>query len=191
MVRHHALSFNKGGETMSSLFAKAEAEAPGAVRDPAAPPDGRHDFDFFAGTWRVSHRRLRRRLAADTRWEEFDGACESRPIIGGLGNVDDNLLHLPASTYRAATLRLFDPATGDWSIWWVDGRTMQLEPPVRGRFENGTGTFFGDDTIDGRPIRVRFVWSDITVSSARWAQAFSADGGASWETNWTMDFLRA
>lgn len=156
-----------------------------------AAADGRHDFDFFFGRWRVAHRRLRNRLAGDTLWEEFAGSGETRPLIGGLGNVDDNVLELPAGTYRAATLRLFSPATRLWSIWWVDARNPVLEPPVHGCFENGVGTFFGDDVLAGRPIRVRFVWSEITPRSARWDQAFSADGGASFEHNWTMRFERA
>ena len=152
--------------------------------------DGRGDFDFFAGRWRVAHRRLRRRLVGDTQWDEFAGECENRPIIGGLGNVDDNILDLPSGRYRAATLRLFDPEAKRWSIWWIDSRAMRIEPPVHGGFANGIGTFEGDDMLDGRPIRVRFVWSNITVETARWEQFFSADGGAGFEHNWTMDFTR-
>ena len=165
------------------LFVTTEAGAP--------PDDGRSHFDFLAGCWTVAHRRRRERLAGSDHWEEFAGLCESRPIIGGLGNIDDNLLELPAGTYRAATLRLFAPATRLWSISWIDSRAMRLEPPVHGRFENGSGSFLGDDLLGGRPIKVRFVWSDITADSARWEQAFSADGGATWEINWIMDFRRS
>ena len=167
---------------MSSLFEKTAGVA---VRD------GREDFDFFVGRWTVAHRRLRRRLAGDTQWEEFGGVSEMRQIVGGLGNVDDNIIELPAGTYRAATVRAFDPATGMWSIWWIDGRNPRLEPPVQGRFENGVGTFLGDDAFEGRPIRVRFIWSEITPRSARWEQAFSPDGGTTWETNWIMRFTRS
>lgn len=166
---------------MSSLFEKTAGPA---------VQDGRDGFDFLVGRWRVAHRRLRRRLAGDTQWEEFGGVSEMRQIIGGLGNVDDNVIELPAGTYRAATVRAFDPATGLWSIWWIDGRNPRLEPPVHGRFENGVGTFLGDDVFEGRPIRVRFIWSEITARSARWEQAFSPDGGTSWETNWIMTFTR-
>jgi hypothetical protein len=166
---------------MSSLF---------ATDDGLSAQDGRRDFDFFFGRWSVAHRRLRNRLANDSHWEEFAGLCETRPIIGGLGNVDDNLVELPAGTYRAATLRLFDPARRFWSIWWVDSRMMRLDPPVHGRFENGVGTFFGDDLLNDHPIKVRFVWSEITAQSAQWEQAFSPDGGATWETNWRMIFRR-
>jgi hypothetical protein len=153
--------------------------------------DGRADFDFFIGRWLVRHRRLQRRLAQDTKWDEFGGTCETRAILGGLGNVDDNVIELPGGTYRAATIRQFDPAARRWSIWWIDGRRPGIEPPVHGSFKDGIGTFLGDDVFDGRAILVRFIWSGITGSSARWEQAFSPDGGESWETNWIMNFVRA
>jgi hypothetical protein len=156
------------------------------------PADGRADFDFFFGRWDVSHRRLRKRLEADTNWESFEGTCDVQPILGGLGNLDDNLIALPDGSYRAATVRTFDPATGQWSIWWIDGRNpLTIDMPMRGRFEDGLGTFFCEDAFNGQPIRVRFIWSRIKEKSARWEQAFSPDGGNTWETNWIMDFARA
>lgn len=151
-----------------------------------------HDFDFLVGRWRVQHRRLRTRLRHDTAWEQFPGTLVAMPLLGGQANVDDNVLELPAGRYRAATLRAFDPASGNWSIWWLDGRSPRhLDPPVVGRFERGVGTFYADDSHEGRPIRVRFVWSGITATRAHWEQAYSDDGGRSWETNWLMDFERS
>jgi hypothetical protein len=151
-----------------------------------------HDFDFLAGSWKVRHRRLKERLTGCTEWEECGGTSTLRPIMGGCGNVDDNVIELPSGTYRAASVRAYDAASGQWAIWWIDGRTPHnpLDPGMRGRFEDGVGTFFADETFEGRPIRVRFLWTDITPASARWQQAFSEDGGASWETNWVMDFER-
>jgi hypothetical protein len=170
----------------------ASAPATGQAPNPSTvPPDGRADFDFFIGRWRVRHHRLQRRLEGDTRWDDFDGTSEMRPILGGLGNMDDYVIELPAGTYRAATIRLFDPAKLLRSIWWIDARHPGLEPPVHGKFKDGVGTFLGDDVFNGRPIRVRFIWSEITAASARWEQAFSDDGGATWETNWIMRFERA
>jgi hypothetical protein len=152
---------------------------------------GADDFDFLIGRWTVRHRRLKRRLAACSEWETFVSTSEMRTLMDGQVNVDDNVLELPAGRYRAASLRAFDPATKLWAIWWVDGRNPhQLDPPVRGRFERGIGTFLADDHFEGRPIRVRFLWSDITPTSARWQQAFSEDGGVTWETNWVMDLER-
>ena len=147
------------------------------------------DFDFFIGDWRVAHRRLNQRLANCSAWEEFGGVCSTRKILGGQGNMDDNLIHLPAGDYRAITLRAFDPSAQQWAIWWLDARDPHaLDTPMRGGFENGRGVFFADETFNDQPIRVRFLWS--SGDSPRWAQAFSPDGGASWETNWIMDFTR-
>jgi hypothetical protein len=152
---------------------------------------GAADFDFLHGQWQVRHRRLRQRLAGCQDWDQFEGRCQAWPLLGGAGNVDDNVLELPGGTYRAATLRTFDAQTGQWSIWWIDGRNpQQLDVPVRGRFVDGVGEFFAEDELAGRPIRVRFRWTRLDAETARWEQAFSPDGGASWETNWEMDFLR-
>lgn len=149
------------------------------------------DFDFALGEWRVHHRRLRQRLADCADWVAFEGEMSTRAVLGGWGNVEDNLLHLPEGPYRALALRSFDPRSGQWSIWWLDGRQPgQLDVPVVGAFDNGTGTFLADDTLDGRPIRVRFRWFTADPDAPRWEQAFSPDGGAHWETNWTMDFRR-
>jgi hypothetical protein len=142
----------------------------GQLKDATPSEDGRHDFDFLLGRWAVRHRRLRERLVRCADWEQFAGTAEVRAIMGGLGNVDDNVLELPAGTYRAATLRVFNPRTRLWSIWWIDARRSVLEPPVHGCFKDRVGTFFGDDALDGRPIRVRFIWSAITARSARWEQ---------------------
>lgn len=152
--------------------------------------DGRADFDFFIGRWTVAHRRLARRLAGCDDWIAFDGTCETRHILQGQGNMDDNLVNLPGDPYAAVSTRLFEPKTGLWSIYWIDGRSLTIDPPVRGRFEAGVGTFLGEDVLEGRPISVRFLWSDITPVTARWSQAFSADAGEIWETNWVMDFTR-
>ena len=149
------------------------------------------DFDFFIGDWRVHHRRLKARLAGCREWIEFEGSTTVRKILGGFGNVDDNLLDLPEGPYRATTLRSFDPATGLWSIWWLDGRRPhRLDTPVVGRFEDETGLFYADDGFDGMPIKVRFTWTLLDADTARWEQAFSADGGNSWDTNGTMAFVR-
>ncbi|RWB50225.1 MAG: DUF1579 domain-containing protein, partial [Mesorhizobium sp.] len=104
---------------MPTLSTASRSEAASAEN---APADGRADFDFFFGRWNVSHRRLQKRLQDDTNWDVFGGTCEVRAILGGLGNVDDNVIELPVEAYRAATLRTFDPATRQWSIWWIDGR---------------------------------------------------------------------
>jgi hypothetical protein len=155
-----------------------------------------HDFDFLFGRWHVAHRRLRKRLAACTDWDLFPGSSEAHPLMAGNGNIDDNVIELPADLggpYRAATLRAFDPRTGCWSIWWLDGRWPgRIDTPMVGRFDaEGNGLFLADELFEGRPIRVRFLWLNTRSGSPRWEQAFSTDQGASWETNWEMDFTRA
>jgi hypothetical protein len=152
---------------------------------------GAHDFDFLAGEWRVHHRRLKERLANNREWIEFNGTCASRKILGGLGNMDENLLDMPDRSYSAVTVRTYDPAKDQWSIWWIDSRNPgPLDPPVVGRFENGVGTFYAEDNFKGKPIRVRFLWTKLSTTP-HWEQAFSNDGGKTWETNWTMDFTKA
>jgi hypothetical protein len=154
--------------------------------------DPSRDFDFLAGSWRVHHRQLERRLGDSTEWVEFDGTCMTQPILGGMGNVDDNVVNVPSGPYRAATLRAFDSRTRTWTIWWLDSRyPNRLDPPLVGAFKSDLGTFFADDTFNGKPIKVRFIWTMNGPDACHWEQAFSPDSGNTWETNWTMDFARA
>jgi hypothetical protein len=156
-----------------------------------APNDAPTDFDFEFGDWDVRHRRLKERLAGCEEWVEFAGESSTRPVLGGFGNVEDNLLHLPDGPYRAIAVRSFDRRSATWSIWWLDGRFPdRIDVPVVGRFVDGLGTFLAEDTLDGRPIRIRFLWRTADPQRPRWEQAFSADGGATWETNWIMEFSR-
>lgn len=155
--------------------------------DPSAPTD----FDFYIGSWRVRHRRLKDRLVGSTTWEEFDGRCIVTKLLGGFANLDDTMLEMPSGTYRALALRAFDPKTSTWSIWWLDSRDPRsLGVPVVGRFEDGEGTFLANETLSAQPIVVRFRWTRVHSPSPHWEQAFSADGGRTWEVNWTMDFQR-
>jgi hypothetical protein len=133
---------------------------------------------------------LKERLAGSHEWVEFDGTQSFRLLMDGYANEDENVLNLPGGDYKGVTLRAYDSKTGQWAIW--DGRTPfgDLDPPVKGCFVNGVGTFYSDDTLRGKPVRVRFVWSNITANSAHWEQAFSPDGGQSWEVNWITDFKR-
>ncbi|NMM76495.1 DUF1579 domain-containing protein [Acidovorax sp. SRB_14] len=150
------------------------------------------DFDFAVGDWRVKHRRLKDRLVGSDHWTEFDGSMSTQKILGGYGNVEDNLLRLPEGEYRAVAVRSFDPQTHQWSIWWLDGRFPgKMDIPVVGQFNEQIGTFYAEDVLNGTPIRVRFIWWTRDPQNPRWEQAFSEDGGATWETNWTMEFSRA
>jgi hypothetical protein len=157
---------------------------------PAAGAVPLRDFSFEEGHWTVRHRTLRKRLAGSKDWQEFRGTTQAGPLMGGLANYEDNVLDAPTGRYRAAALRRFDPKTGLWSIWWWDERSAAIDPPVVGKFENGVGLFFGDSEWDGKPIRVRFIWDMPRPGEPHWQQAFSLDNGATWETNWYMEFRR-
>jgi hypothetical protein len=163
----------------------------------AAPPpqeslrDGRHDFDFLFGSWTIQNRRLVRRLHGSNEWQVFEARQTAWPVLGGLGNMDRFLATFPdGRAIEGMSLRFYDPESRHWSIYWVDDRSGQLQPPVVGRFTGSRGEFFGNDTFEGRPIRVRFRWQVVSPTEARWEQAFSPDGGQNWETNWTMQMSR-
>ena len=179
---------------LSCLMMLRAGEAAQDKPSESGPRDlsGAHDFDFLIGEWRVYSRRLKERLAGSQDWEEFDGTIRAAKTLDGLGNVDDTIFNTPGGAYRGMAPRAYDPKTGLWAIWWIDGRNPHgaVDPPVRGRFENGVGTFYADDTLRGKPIKVRFTWSHITPTTARWEQAFSSDGGKNWETNWTQRLER-
>ncbi len=156
--------------------------------------DGRHDFDFIAGSWSVRSRRVSNALDPDCdQWVEFDGTCDARLILDGLGNTDSFFVpELPdGGSLQGFTVRLFEPETGLWRIWWASTtRPGILDEPVVGRFVDGVGTFECPDVVNGVSLLVRYRWSDITPDSARWQQYFSFDDGVSWHLNWTMDNTR-
>lgn len=172
-------------------FAPAQtAERTSPPAQEAANLSGLRDFDFEIGEWRVHHR-VKRPVGAQ-QWTEFDGTCSNRPLMNGYANVENHRFERAQGVSYGVALRAYDPKTAQWAIWWVDGRDPHgaLDPPVKGRFDKGVGTFYVDSTLDGKPIRTRFLWSQITPTSARWEQAYSSDAGKTWETNWIMEFSR-
>jgi len=151
--------------------------------------DGASDFDFQQGEWQVRHRVKR---SGQDAWIEFGGTCRNRALIDGSANLEEHTFIRPAGITYGIALRAYDSKAGRWAIWWVDSRDPHgtLDPPVKGHFENGVGTFYSDYIADGKPMRVRFVWSHISANAARWEQANSADEVKTWGTNWTMEFER-
>jgi hypothetical protein len=151
--------------------------------------DGRHDFDFLHGRWHVTNRKLADVSdPACAEWTEFESAAECRPILGGLGNVDT----FATAGFDGASLRLFDPITRTWRIWWMSSRQPGvLDPPVEGRFTGNEGLFEGADEFHGKPILVRYEWTLLGDGKAQWAQRFSWDDGSTWdELNWVMTHTR-
>jgi hypothetical protein len=156
--------------------------------------DGRHDFDFFFGSWQQANRkRVNPLVQGDTEWIEFESRSEARPILGGLGNVDTfDAPQFPGRPgFKGFSLRLFEPDSDLWRIWWASTVSNgQIDLPVVGRFDDSIGRFECDDVLEGVPVRVRYTWKDITSDSATWEQAFSFDGGATWDTNWIVRHSR-
>jgi hypothetical protein len=152
--------------------------------------DGRDDFDFFIGRWKGHNRRLRERLKNCDEWDEFEGISVCRKILGGIGNMDEVVFHRENGYMEGFTLRLFDPKSQEWLIYWAASSGGKLELPMIGNFENGRGEFYAHEVFENRHVYSRFIWSEITETSCRWEQAFSIDGGKTWETNWIADFTR-
>jgi hypothetical protein len=151
------------------------------------------DFDFLQGRWTVHNRRLERPLDPDsTEWREFTMEVENRPLPGGLGNLDTYCTaEFPGQPeFAALALRLFDRDSELWRIWWVSSSSAgQLDTPVLGRFAGRHGRFECDDVLAGWPVKVRYEWWR-EASTPRWQQAFSFDGGRTWNENWLMEWHR-
>lgn len=163
----------------------------GGEKPMEGPRDGQADFDFIIGSWNVHNRRLRQPLTGSDSWYEFEATSVARKVWGGLANMDEFDGKAPSGRIRGMTLRLYDPKARQWSLYWSNAANGTLDTPMVGEFKDGRGEFYDQETFQGRSIYVRFIWSGITPSSCRWEQAFSADGGRTWETNWIMEFTRA
>jgi hypothetical protein len=149
-----------------------------------------NSFDWFVGTWTSKQRRLRQALVGSDDWYEFPGTHRSWSVLDGIGNFDE--ASFPTEGFGGVTLRLYDRDRDEWSLYWASSRTGMALPPVVGWFgEDGRGVFTSEEVYEGTPITCRFVWSDITPTTARWEQAFSTDGGETWETNWVAEFTRS
>ncbi len=159
-----------------------------------AVPDGRDDFDFIFGRWRIHNRKLRDTADPDcTEWVEFEATSHAEPILGGLGHIDRMWAEAPpaARAFEGFTLRQFDPDQRIWRIWWAStNRPGYLDPPVVGAWRDGRGRFECDDVLRGRAVKVRFEWRHDSPETARWEQTFSFDGGATWRSNWVMELTR-
>jgi hypothetical protein len=161
--------------------ARAEDSPPAA---PASARDGGADFDFEIGRWRTHVKVLRRPLTASGEWVEYEGTSVVHALIGGRANLVELSVAGTAGRIEGVALRLYDPQARLWSIHYASAADGALTPPLHGKFADGRGEFYGDDTLGGRPIRVRFVITQVDRDTARFEQAFSADDGATWEVNW-------
>ena len=151
---------------------------------------GFDDFDFLVGEWHIANEFLSRRLVGAGEWEHFGATSCVEKVMrapdGVFGGLDE--MYVPERGFTGMTLRIYNPASSTWSIYWSDSKSHRLFPPTVGRFENGRGVFFGDDVEGGRPVKVRFDWT--AGESPVWEQSMSADDGSTWERNWVMRFTR-
>jgi hypothetical protein len=145
-----------------------------------------HDFDFYEGKWLLHNKKLKSRLNQCTEWLEFESSQEMYKILNGLGNIDNFLATFDGKPFEGMTLRLFNPLTRLWSIYWADSHQGKLDPPVMGSFENNVGHFITKDVFNGKNILVLFRWDARDPQNPIWSQAFTDDNGATWEWNWYM-----
>ncbi len=188
-------SIGYGSRMLAAGFLLWSAGISGAASPPAAAPprDGQHDFDFELGTWKIHLSRLQDRLAGSTTWVEFDGTSVTRKVWDGRANLEEFETDSPTGHIEGLTLRLYNPQTRQWSIYWANSKDPALGQPIQpmvGEFKDGRGEFYDQETWKGRYVYVRYVWSNITPDSAHFEQAYSDDGGRTWEVNWITDQTR-
>lgn len=152
--------------------------------------DGRHDFDFEIGTWKTHLRRLLHPLSGSDTWVEYEGTTVVRKVWGGRANLVELVADGPAGRFEGLSLRLYNPQSNQWSLNFANVNSGVMSQPTIGGFKDGRGEFFNQETFNGRAIFVRFVISDITPNSCRFEQAFSDDGGKTWEVNWVATDTR-
>ena len=159
----------------------------------AAAHDGRHDFDFEVGTWKAHVRKLLHPLTGSHEWDELDGTVVTRslPMLEGWNESEMKVDSPTTHTHiEILAVRLYNPASQQWSIYGSSIKTGIFDPPQIGQFNNKRGEFYAQHTIQGRAVYIRYVWQDLSPSSTHFEQAFSADGGKTWETNWIYDGTR-
>jgi hypothetical protein len=156
----------------------------------ATEHDGQHDFDFELGSWNIHLKKLEHPLTGSTTWVEFDGTSETRKVWDGRAQLEEFETNGGGGHIEGLTLRLYNPQSRQWSLYWANSKDGNLGVPTVGEFKNGRGEFFDQEVFNGRTILVRYVWSGITADCAHFEQAFSTDGGKSWEVNWITDQTR-
>ncbi len=159
-------------------------ESKASLQEPLSRRDGQHDFDFEIGSWKTSLSRLRNPLTGSTTWVKYEGTTVVRKVWNGRANLVELEVDGPAGHIQGLSLRLYNPESHQWSLNFSNSAGGTLSPPTIGEFKNGRGEFFSQETLNGRAILVRFVISDITPTSCHFEQAFSDDGGKTWEVNW-------
>lgn len=160
----------------------------------ATEPEGQRDFDFELGSWNIHLKRRRNPLTGSNTWVEFDGTSRTRKLWGGRAQIEEFETDGAAGHIEGLTLRTYNPQSHQWSLYWANSKDGKVVLPQMGQFKNGQGEFYAQDTLDslnGKSIFVRFIWSNTNSNKPHFEQAFSADGGRSWEVNWITDQTHA
>lgn len=165
-------------------FAQQPAATPQNTQSASAKHDGQHDFDFEFGTWKTHLKRRLHPLSGTNEWVEYDGTTVVSKIWNGRANLVELEVDGPAGHIEGASWRLYNPDARQWSLNFANAKVGVLTTPSIGEFKNGRGEFYAGDNLNGRAILVRFIISDITPDSCHFEQAFSDDGGKTWELNW-------
>jgi len=160
----------------------------GSLTITASKNSSKHDFDYLVGHWNIRNRTLKEQLVGSDEWEEFDATQELRPILLGQGNFDIFRTQLGGKPFEGLTVRLFDPQTRLWTIYWADSKEVNLDEGKVGSFDGDEGDFFGREIINGKNVIVRFHWEKRDAKAPIYSRAFSADAGRTWEWNWYSTF---
>ena len=169
----------------------ASLSAAGELVVKPSPTSKPSDFDFLMGEHTVYHKKLKQRLIGDSEWMEFEGTHTMQGLLGGTANLEQHkMVTHDGKPAEGIALRLFDPATRLWSIYWSDSHSGVLDVPVVGSFDNGVGYFYARDQYEGKPVLLQFKWDASDTYQPVWSQAFSIDGGQNWEWNWYMYFSK-
>ncbi len=149
-----------------------------------------NDFSFLYGPWTIVHRRLRECMSGCTEWDTFETQYEAWQLLDGAANMDRVTGQVDGKPFEGVSFRTCEKESGEWTIYWADIWNTELREQVRGHFESGVGVFYGTEVYGDVQYRMRFLWKDITSTTARWEQAYQHPETGEWETNWTMDFAR-
>jgi hypothetical protein len=148
------------------------------------------DFDYLRGGWNIRNRTLKEPLTGRDEWKEFDATQEFRQVLFGLGNVDSFHTELDGKPFEGLTVRLFNPHTRLWTIYWADSNAMTLDGGKVGSFDGPEGDFFGREVVADKHVIVKFHWDKRDLEAPIYSRAFSADAGRTWEWNWYSHFSR-
>jgi len=160
-----------------------------SVQQVPALRDGQHDFDPLIGSWKYHLKRRLNPLTGSNTWVEFEGTGVCRKIYDG-ASIDQIEVDGPTGHIEGLTLRVYNPQSHQWRLYWANSKIGILDPPQVGEFKDGHGQFFAQDTINGRTILIRFDWTNLNTNSPHFEQSFSDDGGKTWEVNWITDQTR-